>query len=42
MKAAWQAIKQHPDVRCTIDLFQVGLVFFKQEFKEVRHFCIRF
>lgn len=42
MKAAWQAIKQHPQVRCTIDLFQFGLVFFKEEFKEVRHFSIRF
>jgi predicted O-methyltransferase YrrM len=42
MKAAWQAIKQHPEVRCTIDLFQFGLVFFKEEFKEKRHFSIRF
>ncbi|MFM7645154.1 MAG: O-methyltransferase [Sphingomonadales bacterium] len=42
MKAAWQTIKQHPEVRCTIDLFQFGLVFFKEEFKEVRHFSIRF
>lgn len=42
MKAAWQTIKQHPEVRCTIDLFQFGVVFFKEEFKEVRHFSIRF
>lgn len=42
MKAAWQAIRQHPEVRCTIDLFQFGLVFFKSEFKEPRHFSIRF
>ena len=42
MKAAWQAIKQHPEVRCTIDLFEFGLVFFKEEFKEARHFSIRF
>lgn len=42
MKSAWQEIKQHPQVRCTIDLFQFGLVFFKEEFKEVRHFSIRF
>jgi|688.fasta_scaffold718136_1 predicted O-methyltransferase YrrM len=42
MKSAWQAIKQHPQVRCTIDLFQFGLVFFKEEFKEARHFSIRF
>lgn len=42
MKAAWQAIKQHSEVRCTIDLFQFGLVFFKEEFKEPRHYSIRF
>lgn len=42
MKMAWETIKQHPEVRCTIDLFQFGLVFFKEEFKEVRHFSIRF
>jgi len=42
MKAAWQAIKQHPDVRCTIDLFQFGLVFFYAAFREPRHFSIRF
>jgi predicted O-methyltransferase YrrM len=42
MKEAWSAIKQHPEVRCTIDLFQFGLVLFKKEFKEVRHFSIRF
>jgi predicted O-methyltransferase YrrM len=42
MKTAWETIKQHPEVRCTIDLFQFGLVFFREEFKEVRHFSIRF
>lgn len=29
MHAAWQAIKSHPSVTLTVDLFQVGLVFFK-------------
>lgn len=41
MKEAWQEIKNHPDVTLTIDLFYIGLVFFKQnQVKE--HFKIRF
>ena len=31
MKAAWEKIKQHPQVTVTIDLFWVGLVFFKKD-----------
>lgn len=31
MKAAWKKIKQHPQVTVTIDLFWVGLVFFKKD-----------
>ena len=42
MEQAWETIKQHPSVRCTIDLFFIGIVFFRQEFKEKRHFSIRF
>lgn len=34
MKNAWERIKKHPDVVITIDLFQVGLVFFKQDQKK--------
>lgn len=30
MKAAWKKIKQHPEVRVTVDLFWIGLVFFKK------------
>jgi hypothetical protein len=29
MKAAWNEIKAHPKVTVTIDLFWIGLVFFK-------------
>ncbi|WP_347156864.1 O-methyltransferase [Pontibacter chitinilyticus] len=29
MKRAWQDIKRHPQVRQTVDLFSVGLVFFR-------------
>jgi predicted O-methyltransferase YrrM len=42
MEQAWETIKQHEAVRCSIDLFFIGIVFFRQEFKEKRHFEIRF
>ncbi len=42
MEAAWNNIKNHPSVRCSIDLFFIGMVFFRQEFKEKQHFVIRF
>ena len=42
MEQAWQEIKQHPAVRCTIDIFFLGFVFFKKEFKHKQHFTIRF
>jgi predicted O-methyltransferase YrrM len=41
MKEAWAEIKQHPQVTVTIDLFWIGLVFFKKgQAKE--HFKIRY
>ena len=42
MEAAWQQIKDHPDVLLTIDLFFTGLVFFNHDFKVKQHFVIRF
>ncbi len=42
MAAAWDTIKSHPSVRCTIDLFFIGIVFFRPEFHEKQHFTIRF
>ncbi|TBR19101.1 MAG: SAM-dependent methyltransferase [Chitinophagaceae bacterium] len=42
MESAWEEIKKCPEVRCTIDLFFIGIVFFKNEFKEQQHFTIRF
>jgi predicted O-methyltransferase YrrM len=42
MEEAWETIKAHPSVRCTVDLFFIGIVFFRQEFKEKQHFTIRF
>jgi predicted O-methyltransferase YrrM len=42
MEEAWEAIKQHPGVKLTIDLFFIGLVFFREEFHEKQDFTIRF
>ena len=42
MEAAWENIKQDPAVTCSIDLFFIGIVFFRKEFKEKQHFVIRF
>lgn len=42
MEKAWDFIKAHPSVRCTVDLFFIGLVFFRQEFREKQPFVIRF
>ena len=42
MEQAWQAIIKNTDVRCSVDLFFAGILFFRQEFKEKRDFRIRF
>lgn len=42
MEAAWEKIKAHPQVKLTVDLFFIGLVFFKVEFKEKQDFVVRF
>ena len=42
MEQAWEEIKMNNDVRCTIDLFFMGLVLFRKEFLEKRHFIIRY
>ena len=41
MEQAWEEIKAHPSVSLTIDLFFIGLVFFKKG-REKEHFVIRF
>jgi predicted O-methyltransferase YrrM len=41
MKEAWEEIKSHPDVTVTVDLFWIGLVYFRKgQVKE--HFKIKF
>jgi predicted O-methyltransferase YrrM len=42
MEKAWEEIKAHPAVMYTIDIFFLGFVFFRQEFKVKQHFSIRF
>lgn len=42
MEAAWNEIKQHPSVMLTVDLFYLGIIFFRPEFKVKQHFRIRF
>lgn len=42
MEEAWEAIKDHPQVTLTIDLFFIGLVFFRKQQKVKQHFTIRF
>ena len=42
MEEAWEQIKGHSSVTCTIDLFFIGILFFRQEIKEKQHFKIRF
>lgn len=42
MEQAWEEIKAHPAVRCTVDIFFLGFVFFREGFHEKQHFTIRF
>lgn len=42
MERAWAEIKTHPAVTLTIDLFFVGLVFFRVEQKAKQHFRVKF
>lgn len=41
MTQAWEHIKAHPDVTLTVDLFWIGLVFFRKE-QVKEHFTLRF
>ena len=42
MEASWEKIKMHKEVKLTIDLFELGIVFFRQEQLEKENFIIRF
>lgn len=40
MEAAWDAIRQHPKVTLTIDLFFFGVVFFRKEQQTKEHYSL--
>lgn len=40
MEKAWEEMRRHPRVSLSIDLFQVGLLFFRIEQREKEHFAI--
>jgi len=42
MEEAWKEIKNDSRIMLTIDLFFIGIVFFKDDFKTKQHFVIRF
>jgi hypothetical protein len=42
MEVSWEEIKMHKEVKLTIDLFKLGIVFFRQEQLEKENFIIRF
>jgi predicted O-methyltransferase YrrM len=42
MESAWENIKNHPQVMLTIDVFFMGIIFFRPEFRVKQHFVIRY
>ncbi len=42
MEEAWEIIKQHDAVTLTIDLFFIGIVFLRKDFKVKQHFVVRY
>lgn len=42
MEQAWELIREHPAVTATIDLFFMGIVLFRHEFRQKQHFLIRY
>jgi predicted O-methyltransferase YrrM len=42
MEAAWHKIQDHPRVTFTVDLFFIGLVFFRPDMKIKQHFVLKY
>lgn len=42
MEKAWDEIRKNPRVTCSIDVFFMGMIFFRPEFREKQDFRIRF
>ena len=39
--ARWNAIRARPEVTLSIDLYNIGLLFFRKEFKVKQHFILK-
>jgi len=42
MTKAWEEIKNHANVTLSIDLYKIGLIFFRKENKQKEHFCLKY
>lgn len=42
MERAWNEIRQHPEVTLSLDLFYIGVVFFRKEQKQKEHFVLKY
>ena len=42
MTKAWEEIKMHPSITLSIDLYKVGLIFFRKENKQKECFCLSY
>lgn len=42
METAWNQLKKHSNIRLTIDLFTIGILFCRKAQKEQEHFIIRY
>jgi len=42
MQEAWEYIKNHEKVTCTIDIFEMGIVFLRKEFRQKNHMQITY
>ena len=42
METAWNTLKKHSNIRLSIDLFTIGILFCRTEQKEQEHFIIRY
>ncbi len=40
MYRAWERIRQRPEVRCSVELFDLGILFFGKEMREVQHYTL--
>ena len=42
MQEAWEFVKNHEQVKMTIDLFEMGLVFLRKEFRQKENMQISY